>query len=63
MKLNSIQSEDDYLRVMREIELLLDAKPNTPEGERLDFLVALAEAWEEKHHPIDVPTDQGGRAS
>src|SRR5258708_12158055 len=31
------------------------ARPNTPDGDRLDVLVTLVEAWEEKHWPIDSP--------
>ena len=33
----------------------MDAKANTADGDRLDVLVTLAEAWEEKHHAIDAP--------
>ena len=31
------------------------AKRNTPEGDRLDVLVTLVEAWERKHYPLDLP--------
>jgi HTH-type transcriptional regulator/antitoxin HigA len=31
------------------------AKRNTPEGDRLDVLVTLVEAWESKHFPLDLP--------
>jgi HTH-type transcriptional regulator/antitoxin HigA len=31
------------------------AKRNTPEGDRLDVLVTLVEAWERKHYPMDLP--------
>jgi HTH-type transcriptional regulator/antitoxin HigA len=27
----------------------------TPEGDRLDVLVTLVEAWEAKHYPLDLP--------
>ena len=33
----------------------MDARPNTSDGDRLDLLVTLVEAWEEKHWPIDSP--------
>jgi HTH-type transcriptional regulator / antitoxin HigA len=55
MDIRPIKSERDYRRVMKEIDSLMDAKPNTPAGDRLDVLVTLAEAWEEKHYPIDAP--------
>jgi HTH-type transcriptional regulator/antitoxin HigA len=40
---------------MKEIDSLMDARANTPEGDQLNFLVTLAEAWEEKNYPIGVP--------
>jgi HTH-type transcriptional regulator/antitoxin HigA len=33
----------------------MDAKANTAAGDRLDVLVTLAEAWEQKHYPIEAP--------
>jgi HTH-type transcriptional regulator / antitoxin HigA len=33
----------------------MDAKRNTPEGDRLDPLVTLVEAWEAKHFPLGLP--------
>ena len=50
-----IKSERDYRRVLNEIERLMDARHDTPEGDRLDVLATLAEAWEQKHHAIDAP--------
>ena len=41
--------------VEEEIEGLMTAKPSTPEGDRLDVLVTLVEAWEARNHPIDLP--------
>ena len=55
MDIKPIKSERDYRRVLKEIDALMDAKANSPEGDRLDILVTLAEAWEAKHHPIDAP--------
>ena len=31
------------------------AKRNTPEGDRLDVLVTLVEAWEAKHYSLNLP--------
>ena len=36
-----------------------DPSPDTPDGERLDVLSTLIEAYEQKHHAIDLP-DKGG---
>ena len=33
----------------------MGARANTPEGERLDVLVTLVEAYERKHFPMDMP--------
>lgn len=55
MDIRPIKNERDYRRVMKEIDALMDAKPNRAAGDRLDILVTLAEAWEQKHHPIDAP--------
>src|SRR5437899_1150736 len=39
----------------RTIEELMNARRNSPEGDRLDILVTLVEAWERKHYPVDLP--------
>jgi HTH-type transcriptional regulator / antitoxin HigA len=55
MEIAPIKSQRDYRRVLEEIEGLSMAKRNTPEGDRLDVLVALVEAWERKHYPLYLP--------
>lgn len=55
MEIKPIKSERDYRNALKEVDSLMDARPNTPEGDRLDVLVTLVEAWEEKHWPIDLP--------
>jgi HTH-type transcriptional regulator / antitoxin HigA len=55
MEIKPIKNERDYRRVMREIDVLMDARANTAAGDRLGVLVTLAEAWEEKHYPIEAP--------
>jgi HTH-type transcriptional regulator/antitoxin HigA len=50
-----IKSERDYRRALVEIDKLMDAKPNTPDGDRLDVLATLVSAWEERHYAIDPP--------
>lgn len=39
------------------MEKLLDAQPGTPEGDRLDVLVTLIEAYEARNLPIPAPDD------
>jgi HTH-type transcriptional regulator / antitoxin HigA len=55
MEINPIKNKRDYQRALKEIEGLMHAKRNTLEGDRLDVLVALVEAWEAKHYPLDLP--------
>jgi HTH-type transcriptional regulator/antitoxin HigA len=55
MDIKPIKTHRDYRRILKEIEGLMKAKRNTPEGDRLDVLVTLVEAWEAKHYPLDLP--------
>jgi len=55
MNIEPIKSQRDYRRVLAEIEGLMTARRNSPEGDRLDVLVTLVEAWERKHYPLDLP--------
>ena len=55
MDISPIKSQHDYRSALKEIDGLMMAKRNTPEGDRLDVLVALVEAWERKHYPMDLP--------
>ena len=59
MDIEPIKTERDHQRALKEIESLMTAKPNTPEGDRLDVLVTLVEAWEAKHYPLDLPASTG----
>jgi HTH-type transcriptional regulator/antitoxin HigA len=49
MEVAPVRTGRDYRRALAEIEALMAAKRGTPEGDRLDVLVALVEAWEAKH--------------
>lgn len=55
MDVAPIKTKRDYARTLKEIEGLMDARRGTPEGDRLDVLVTLVEAWEAKHYRIDLP--------
>jgi len=50
-----IKSDSDYHLALKGLERLMSAKANSPEGERLDVLVARVEAWERKHCPLRKP--------
>ena len=55
MRIKPIKSERDYQRALKLVDRLMDARANTPEGDMLDVLATLIDAWEEKHYPIDPP--------
>lgn len=54
-RLKPIRTEADYAAALEEIDRLMDAEPDTPEGDRLDILATLIEAYEARHHPIEAP--------
>lgn len=55
MDIQPIKTARDYRRALKEIEGLMMAKRGSPEGDRLDVLVTLVEAWEAKRYPLDLP--------
>jgi HTH-type transcriptional regulator/antitoxin HigA len=55
MDIRPIKTHRDYRRILKEIEGLMNARRNTPAGDRLHVLVTLVEAWEAKHYPLDLP--------
>ena len=57
MEIKAIRTESDYLAALREVSALIDLDPaaDDPEGERLDVLGTLVQAYEAKHYPIDPP--------
>jgi HTH-type transcriptional regulator/antitoxin HigA len=57
MEIKPIRSEADYQAALKEIEGLIESQPGTPEGDRMDVLVTLVEAYEAKNFPIPEPDD------
>ena len=55
MKIRPIKTKADYEAALREVEKLMSADFGTPEGDTLDVLVTLIEAYEAKHFPMDFP--------
>lgn len=56
MQVHPIRTEEDHRRAIARIETLMSASPNTPEGDELDVLATLVDAYEAKHHVIDAPS-------
>jgi HTH-type transcriptional regulator/antitoxin HigA len=55
MEIKPIRNNVDHERALREIQRLWGAKEGTAEGDRLDVLVTLVDAYENEHFPIDPP--------
>jgi len=55
MHLKPIKTEADYEAALRKIERLWGAGEGTPEGDRLEILATLVEAYEGAHFPMDPP--------
>ncbi|MGC8492562.1 MAG: helix-turn-helix domain-containing protein [Syntrophobacteraceae bacterium] len=55
MDIKPIKTQADYRAALEEVERLFDAAPNTVEGDRLEILTTLIEAYEERHFAIPLP--------
>lgn len=63
MCIKAINSEDDYDAALAEIERLMGAPRDTPEGDKLQALVMLVEAYEAAHWPIETRSVLGNTAT
>ena len=54
--IKEIKTEEEYKQILKRIEEIFDSKPNTPEGNELEYLVGLVEKYEEENYPIDKPS-------
>lgn len=57
MHIRPIRTEADYQASLREASRLMENDPeaDTADGDRLDVLVTLIQAYEDRHFPIDLP--------
>jgi len=55
MNIKPIKNEEDYTYTLSYIESLMNAKPNTPQMDKLEVLTTLVEAYEEQHYKIETP--------
>jgi HTH-type transcriptional regulator/antitoxin HigA len=57
MDIRPIHTDADHKATLKEITALMESDPDagTPEGDRLDILVTLVQAYEAKHFPITAP--------
>ena len=54
MTMKPICTENDYREALRRIETLMDTEAKTSDGDSLDILVTLAEAYERKTYPLEM---------
>ena len=50
-----VRTEADYDAALCDIDALMDARPGTLDGDHLDVLVTLVQAYEARHHPVPPP--------
>lgn len=57
MNIHPIRTQADHKATLREVSALMERDPDlgTPDGDRLDILLTLLQAYEAKHYPIDPP--------
>ena len=55
MDIKPIRGEADYERALHRVEALWNSPQGSPESDELDVIVALVEAYERDHYPIDLP--------
>ena len=53
--LKPIRTQADYEAALVVIARLWGARAGTPEGDRLDILATLVDAYENEHYPMDPP--------
>lgn len=54
MNIFPIRTQVDYDAALARIDTLMNAEQETPEGDELDILVTLVEAYEAKHYPMPI---------
>lgn len=55
MQIKPIRTDIDHQKALNRIDALFDAAPDTPEGDELEILIELVNAYEEAHFPIEAP--------
>lgn len=55
MTVKPIKTKKDYSQALERLEVLFDAKKNTPEGDELEVLSILIEKYEDEQFPLELP--------
>ena len=55
MDVRPLRTDADYRAALAEAERLWNADPETPDGEAVEVLTTLIEAYEARHYPVAAP--------
>lgn len=55
MNIKPIRTKNDYRAALKKVEGLMTARADTVQGDHLDVMVTLIEAYEARHYPLDLP--------
>jgi HTH-type transcriptional regulator / antitoxin HigA len=55
MEIRPIKTENDYEKVLKRLEVIFDASPNSNEGDEADILTMLIDNYENQFYPIEAP--------
>jgi HTH-type transcriptional regulator/antitoxin HigA len=55
MNVHPIKTDSDYQAALKRVEELFKAAPNSPQGDELEVLTTLLEAYEDQHFAIPAP--------
>lgn len=55
MDIRPVKTRRDYEPALQRVDAIMDAAPESPEGDELDVLVTLVERYEDEHFPVEAP--------
>jgi HTH-type transcriptional regulator/antitoxin HigA len=55
MEIRPIRTDDEYRAALKEVQYFWDSEPGSAEGDNVEVLATLVDAYEAKHHPIPSP--------
>lgn len=55
MEIKPIKTAIDHEKALERLEIIFDAKSNTPDGDELEILGILIDQYEKEHFPIALP--------
>ena len=55
IEVRPVRTEEDHDAGLMRIQELMEAEPEIPASDELEILIALVDAYESKHFPIDAP--------